>query len=50
MDNNQIILDKLLALTEHVVKLKIENERLKTELKHEKEINAFLNEHRGVSL
>jgi hypothetical protein len=43
MSDNQL-LDKIINLTENVVKLKIENERLKTELKHERELNKFRNE------
>lgn len=35
------LLDKIISLTEDVVKLKIENERLKGELKHERELNKF---------
>lgn len=35
------LLDKIISLTEDVVKLKMENERLKTELKHERELNKF---------
>lgn len=38
------LLDKIISLTENVVKLKIENERLKEELKHEKELNKFRTE------
>lgn len=38
------LLDKIIALTEDVTKLKMENERLKTELKHEKELNKFRTE------
>ena len=40
MSDNEL-LDKIISLTEDVVKLKIENERLKEELKHEKELNKF---------
>ena len=43
MKDNQL-LDKIISLTEDVVKLKIENERLKAELKHERELNKFRNE------
>ena len=35
------LLDKIISLTKDVVKLKMENERLKTELKHERELNKF---------
>ena len=35
------LLDKIISLTEEVVKLKMENERLKAELKHERELNKF---------
>lgn len=35
------LLDKIISLTEDVVKLKIENERLKVQLKHERELNKF---------
>ena len=38
------LLDKIISLTEDVVKLKMENERLKEELKHEKELNKFRTE------
>jgi regulator of replication initiation timing len=38
------LLDKIISLTEDVVKLKMENERLKTELKHERELNKFRTE------
>lgn len=38
------LLDKIISLTEEVVKLKMENERLKTELKHERELNNFRKE------
>ncbi len=38
------LLDKIISLTEEVVKLKIENERLKTELKYERELNNFRKE------
>lgn len=38
------LLDKIISLTENVVKLKIENERLKKELKHERELNKFRTE------
>ena len=38
---NKELLDKLISLTENVIKLKMENERLKVELKHEKELNKF---------
>lgn len=40
MSDNELI-DKIISLTEDVVKLKIENERLKVELKHERELNKF---------
>lgn len=43
MTDNQL-LDKIISLTEDVVKLKMENERLKIELKHERELNKFWNE------
>lgn len=43
MTDNQL-LDKIISLTEDVVKLKMENERLKIELKHERELNKFRNE------
>lgn len=43
MSDNEL-LDKIISLTEDVVKLKIENERLKEELKHEKELNKFRTE------
>ncbi len=35
------LLDKIISLTEDVIKLKMENERLKAELKHERELNKF---------
>lgn len=35
------LLDKIISLNEDVVKLKIENERLKVQLKHERELNKF---------
>lgn len=35
------LLDKIISLTEEIVKLKMENERLKSELKHERELNKF---------
>ena len=38
------LLDKIISLTEDIVKLKMENERLKTELKHERELNKFRTE------
>ena len=38
------LLDKIIHLTEDVVKLKMENERLKVELKHEQELNKFRTE------
>ena len=38
------ILDRLIALTEDIVKLKIENVKLKEELKYEKELNNFRRE------
>ena len=38
------LLDKIISLAENVVKLKIENERLKEELKREKELNKFRTE------
>ena len=38
------LLDKIISLTENVVKLKIENERLKEELKYERELNKFRTE------
>jgi hypothetical protein len=38
------LLDKIISLTENVVKLKIENERLKAELKCERELNKFRTE------
>lgn len=38
------LLDKMISLTEDIVKLKIENERLKAELKHERELNKFRKE------
>lgn len=38
------LLDKIISLVENVVKLKIENERLKEELKREKELNKFRTE------
>lgn len=38
------LLDKIISLTEEVVKLKMENERLKIELKHERELNKFRTE------
>ena len=38
------LLDKIISLTEDVVKLKMENERLKVELKHEQELNRFRTE------
>ena len=44
MKDNEL-LDKIISLTENVVKLKIENERLKVELKHERELNRFMMEH-----
>lgn len=40
MPDNEL-LDKIISLTEDVVKLKIENERLKAELKYERELNKF---------
>lgn len=43
MTDNQL-LDKIISLTEDVVKLKMENERLKIELKYERELNKFRNE------
>jgi hypothetical protein len=38
------LLDKIIALTEDIVKLKMENIKLKEELRHEKELNAFRTE------
>ena len=38
---DKVLLDKIISLTENVVKLKLENERLKIELKHERELNKF---------
>ena len=38
------LLDKIINLTEKVVKLKIENVRLKAELKLERELNKFRTE------
>ena len=38
------LLDKIISLTEDIVKLKMENERLKVELKHEQELNKFRTE------
>lgn len=38
------LLDKIINLAEYVVELKMENEQLKTELKHEKELNKFRTE------
>lgn len=38
------LLDKIISLTEGVMKLKMENERLKAELKHERELNKFRDE------
>ena len=38
------LLDKIISLTEDIVKLKIENERLKEELKHERELNKLRTE------
>jgi hypothetical protein len=38
------LLETILSLTAKVVKLKMENERLKTELKHERELNKFRTE------
>ena len=38
---DKYLLDKIIALTEDIVKLKIENVKLKEELKHEKELNKF---------
>lgn len=38
------LLNKIISLTEDVVKLKMENERLKIELKHERELNKFRTE------
>ena len=38
------LIDKIINLTENVVKLKIENERLKEELKREKALNDFRRE------
>lgn len=38
------LLDKIISLTENVVKLKIENVRLKAELKRERELNKFRTE------
>ena len=38
------LLDKIIHLTEDIVKLKMENERLKVELKHEQELNKFRTE------
>ena len=38
------LLDKIISLTENIVKLKIENERLKVELKQERELNKFRTE------
>ncbi len=38
------LFDKIISLTEEVVKLKMENERLKEELKHERVINRFKRE------
>lgn len=35
------LLDKIISLTEEIVKLKIENAKLKDELKHERELNKF---------
>lgn len=35
------LLDQIISLTEDIVKLKMENERLKVELKHERELNKF---------
>lgn len=43
MTDNQL-LDKIISLTKDVVKLKMENVRLKTELKHERELNSFRKE------
>lgn len=41
---DKVLLDKIISLTENVVKLKIENERLKEELKREKTLNDFRRE------
>lgn len=41
MDDKNL-LNKIISLTEDVVKLKIENERLKEELKYEKELNKYM--------
>lgn len=38
------LLDKIISLTEEIVRLKIENERLKEEIKHERELNKFRTE------
>lgn len=38
------LLDKIISLTRDVVKLKMENERLNVELKHERELNKFRTE------
>ena len=38
------LLDKIISLTEDIVKLKIENTKLKEELKHERELNKFRTE------
>lgn len=38
------LLDKIITLTEDIVKLKIENVKLKEELKREKELNKFRTE------
>ena len=38
------LLDKIIHLTEDIVKLKMENVRLKEELKHEQELNRFRTE------
>ena len=40
MDDKNL-LDKIISLTEEIVKLKIENAKLKEELKHERELNKF---------
>ena len=42
--SDKVLLDKIISLTEEVVKLKIENERLKVELKYEQELNKFRTE------
>ncbi len=40
MDDKKV-LDKMLSLIEEITKLKMENGRLKVELKHERELNKF---------